>query len=87
MLMEAKTITYPQYRKYRNNKAFFKILSPDKFEEIQVLGDKTSLHIFEAKILPDRNYIADLTFHYKEYWIVCDKTEYDQLRAKKSLIK
>ena len=62
--MEAKSITYPQYRKYSNNKAFFKIISPDKFEEIQVLGDKISLHIFEAKILPDRNYIADLTFNF-----------------------
>ena len=80
--MEAKSITYPQYRKYSNNKAFFKIISPDKFEEIQVLGNKISLHIFEAKILPDRNYIADLTFNFKAYWEVCDKSEYDQLRAK-----
>ena len=78
--MTKDNITYPQYRKYSNNKSFFKILSSDKFEEIQVLGNKKTLHKFEAKILPDRNFITDLTFHYKTNWIICAQNEYEELR-------
>lgn len=75
-----QNITYPQYRKYKNNKSFFKIVSPEKFEEIQVLGSKTTLHTFEAKILPDRNYIFDLTFDYQKHWLICDKEEFEKLK-------
>jgi hypothetical protein len=78
--MTEKNITYPQYRKYNNNKSFFKIISTKKFEEIQLLGNKKSFHLFEAKILPDRNYIFDLTFNYSEHWIICAKCEYEQLK-------
>jgi len=55
--MTTDIITYPQYRKYSNNKSFFKIISPEIFEEIQVLGKKKRLHKFEAKILPQKNII------------------------------
>ena len=78
--MKEENITYPQYRKYSNNKSYFKILSPNKFEEIQVLGLKKTIHFFEAKILPDRNYIADLTFNYNEHWIICEENEYESFR-------
>ncbi len=78
--MVHQKITYPQYRKYSNNKSFFKILSPSNFEEIQVLGTKKSLHKFEAKILPDRNFIYDLTFDYHKHWEICDQLEYENLK-------
>jgi hypothetical protein len=78
--MLKETITYPQYRKYSNNKSFFKILSPNLFEEIQLLGNKKTLHKFEAKILPDRNFIQDLTFDYKNHWLICDQEEYENLK-------
>ncbi len=78
--MKDKKVTYPQYRKYPNNKSYFKILSPEKFEEIQVLGKTKTLHFFEAKILPDRNYIIDLTFNYEKYWVICEESEYEKLK-------
>ena len=78
--MTKSVITYPQYRKYGNNKSFFKIISPIKFEEIQVFGETISLHIFDAKILPDRNYIYDLTFNYKENWVGINPEEYENLK-------
>ena len=85
--MLSEKITYPQYRKYPNNKSYFKIISPEKFEEIQVLGNTKTLHTFEAKILPDRNYISDLTFNYKEHWVVCEKSEYEKLKTANLIIK
>lgn len=78
--MKQKEITYPQYRKYNNNKAFFKIISDTEFEEIQLLGTKKSFHKFEVKILPDRNFIYDLTFDYQKHWVICDKDEFEKLK-------
>lgn len=51
---------FPQYRKYKNNKHFFKILSQEAFEEISFIGSKMIVHTTIAKILPDRNFIDDL---------------------------
>ncbi len=51
---------YPQYRKYSNNKHFFKITSASEFEELSFIGTQLVHHIFVAKILPDRNLIQDL---------------------------
>jgi predicted house-cleaning noncanonical NTP pyrophosphatase (MazG superfamily) len=58
--MESKD-NYPFYRKYADGKTFFKITSESSFEELKILGIYYSLHSFEARILPDRNFIADLT--------------------------
>ena len=73
-------ITYPQYRKYSNNKAYFKVISPNKFEEIQVLGTKKTIHYFEAKILPDRNFINDMTFDYEANWVKIDADEFEKIK-------
>ena len=54
------TLLFPQYRKYKNNKHFFKIVSHTEFEEISFIGNKKIIHTTVAKILPDRNFIADL---------------------------
>ena len=75
-----KEITYPQYRKYSNNKSYFKIISSDEFEEIQLFGTKKSIHLFKAKILPDRNFIYDMTFDYEKSWQKIEKEEYDQVK-------
>lgn len=73
-------ITYPLYRKYNHGKAYFKVISEDEFEEIQLLGSKITLHHFKAKILPDRNYISDLTFDYHNHWEAIEADEYEALR-------
>jgi hypothetical protein len=75
-------ISYPQYRKYGNGKSFFKVLSLTEFEEIQVSGDQLRLFEFEAKILPDRNYIQDLLFDYEAHWELCSAEEYETLKKK-----
>jgi hypothetical protein len=69
-------ITYPQFRKYPNNKAFFKIISSTIWEEIQVVGSKHILHHFTVNILPDRNFIYDMTFDYKNNWTAIEEEEY-----------
>lgn len=51
---------FPVYRKYSNNKSYFKVFDNTSFEEIQVLGKNYWVHKFDAKILPDRYFIKDL---------------------------
>lgn len=53
-------MVFPQYRKYKNNKHFFKIISNSEFDEIHFIGTRTIITKHYAKILPDRNLIHDL---------------------------
>lgn len=55
-------IIFPAYRKYKNNKNFFKIINENEFEEISFIGSKVIVTKHLAKILPDRNLIADLLY-------------------------
>ena len=73
---------YPQYRKYPNDKAYFKIISATEWEEIQVIGSKFILNQFTVKIMPDRNYLNDMTFDYKSNWVVIDESEYENIKVK-----
>jgi len=69
---------FPKYRKYPNNKSYFKVLSTEAFEEIQVIGKKYFLTTVEAKILPDRNFIFDM-IEANDHWIEIDASEYHQV--------
>jgi hypothetical protein len=53
-------IVFPTYRKYKNNKHFFKIINESEFDEISFIGSKAMAAKHIAKILPDRNFISDL---------------------------
>ncbi len=75
-----KLINYPEYRKYPHERTYFKIVSADEWEEIQVMGSKYSLHQFKAAILPDRNYIYDLTFDYEKNWVKIEEEEYEKIK-------
>ena len=77
-----QTVNYPQYRKFPTNKAYFKIISETQWEEIQVIGKKYLLHSFTVKILPDRNYIHDLTFDYHNNWVEIPSNEYEEIKRK-----
>lgn len=51
---------FPIFRKYKNNKHFFKIVNADEFEELSFIGKKLIITKHKANILPDRNFILDL---------------------------
>lgn len=69
---------FPLYRKYSNNKSYFKVFSNDKFEEIQFIGKHCYIETFEVKILPDRNFISDLIVNYGGHWLSIDEKEYNE---------
>lgn len=67
---------FPTYRKYKNNKNFFKIINENEFEEISFIGSKVVVTKHLAKILPDRNLIADL-LHDNNFSNQSTKEEYE----------
>ena len=74
-------VVYPQFRKYSHGRTYFKIISSSEWEELHITKDKTSIHSFTAKILPDRNYIHDLTFDYEKNWIAIGEEEYERMKG------
>jgi hypothetical protein len=76
-------ISFPVYRKYKNNKNFFKIINENEFEEISFIGKKIVVIKHLAKILPDRNFIADLLHDVGNTSELSDQEEYESYFNKK----
>jgi hypothetical protein len=72
-------MSFPQYRKYPNNKSYFKITSDNHFEEIAVIGSKYSVNEFSAKIFPDFTFIKDMLDNRDNRWVVISSAEYDSV--------
>lgn len=70
-------MTFPIYRKYPDNKSFFKITSAERFEEVKLTGTRAALHVFEAKIFPDRQFIQDMIDIQGGFWVESSKDEFD----------
>ncbi len=68
---------FPQYRKYKNNKHFFKIYSESEFDEISFIGTKAIITKHQAKILPDRNFISDLLNDFETTCEFSNEEEYN----------
>ncbi len=68
---------FPQYRKYPNEKAFFKITSETVFEELTILGKNYGLMQVEAKNFLDRHLINDMIGLMGNNWIAIGADEYE----------
>ena len=78
--MDFKDINFPVYRKYKNNKSYFKIIQPKLFEEIQVIGSKKVIKLTEAKQFPEMLFISDLISNFS---VMADEiNEEDYLRVR-----
>jgi len=75
-MQKVEDINFPIYRKYKNNKRFYKIINKKEFEEIQVIGAKTIVNHIKASQLPEFNFINDLISDYEGFAVVIDEAEY-----------
>jgi len=55
-----KDTVFPQYRKLNNGKAYYKIVSENEFEELQIMGSKIIYHKFKVEQYPDLLRIKDM---------------------------
>ena len=70
---------FPTYRKYKNNKHYFKIMSMDEFEELSFIGKKLIITLHRATILPDRNFVSDLLLDIGNTAEIATEEEYQQI--------
>ena len=64
--MKLEDIHFPVYRKYKNNKSYFKIIHPRLFEEVQIIGRRKIIKQIEAKLFPEVLFVRDLVLNYSE---------------------
>jgi len=76
--MAFEDINFPVYRKYRNGKSYFKILSRHEFEEIQLIGSKKIKNHIMASMLPEMNHIYDLVYN-KEIALEVSIEEFEKI--------
>jgi hypothetical protein len=74
--MNFEDIHFPVYRKYKNNKSYFKIINPRLFEEIQVIGSKRIVTEIEARLYPEMMFIRDLVYDYAKMANEISEAEY-----------
>ena len=80
--MAFEDITFPVYRKYKNNRNYFKVISNNCFEEIQIIGQKQILKQITATQLPEFNHIYDLVYNYRELGYEITEAEYLKIKEK-----
>jgi hypothetical protein len=68
---------FPIYRKYPNNRSFFKIISLERFEELTLMGSKVVRHNIVAKIHPDRVLIVDMLEMLDRMWLESNAAEFE----------
>lgn len=79
--MSLEDIHFPLYRKYKNNKSYFKIIHAGLFEEIQIIGSKKVIKQTEAKLFPEVVFVRDLALNYHHMADEISETEYMQLKG------
>lgn len=74
--MNSEDINFPAYRKYKNNKSYFRFSSPTQFEQIQLIGSKKMIHLVEAKLYAEKMYVNDMLYNFSEMAEVITEQEY-----------
>jgi len=72
---------FPVYRKYKNNKSYFKIINPTLFEEVQVIGNRKIIKIIEARLFPEKMFVKDLVMDYKKMADEIAEQEYEKFKV------
>jgi len=78
--MNLEDIHFPVYRKYKNNKSYFKIIHSRLFEEIQIIGSKKVIKQTEAKLFPEVLFVQDLLKNYSEMADQISESDYQKIK-------
>jgi hypothetical protein len=75
-MQKPEVIQFPIYRKYNNNKRFYKIINSREFEELQIIGSKTEINHVKATQFPEFTFINDLITNYSAFASEISEAEY-----------
>lgn len=68
----------PIYRRSRNGKNFYRILSATAFTEVQLIGNRSIVHEVDAATYPERLRIADMVAMTDGHFLTCTQAEFDE---------
>lgn len=80
--MSDDTIIFPVYRKYKNNKSYFKISDKENFQEIKVIGSRYFVSNIKAKLYPEKMFILSLLSVEEAVADPIEAAEYDDIASK-----
>lgn len=81
MEIKEQKVQYPIYRKYPHNRTFFKVISDEEFEELNIMKDRFSLRQFKVELFPDRVFVHDLTHNFQAHWEPIEPSEYEDMKT------
>lgn len=73
--MSKSEVNFPIYKKRFDSKSFYKIISKQEFEEIQLIGKKAVFYFHEVKIYPDQLLMNDM-LEKEELYLDIEEDEY-----------
>ena len=76
--MSSKDIDFPQYRKLRNEKVFYRIVDNRHFDEIQLVGSKANFFQHTAEQYPEILRIQDM-LQESPYFMDSTEREFEEL--------
>ncbi len=79
--MNFEDINFPVYRMYKNGLSYFKVMSPVLFEEVQIIGSRRVVHVTEAKLFPEKTFVHDLVFNYKEMALEITGAQFENAKS------
>ena len=68
---------FPLYRRYSHGRTYFKIVSDNSFEELNIVGKAFIIRNFEVKIFTDRIFILDMIEKKENLWVEISEEEYE----------
>ncbi len=68
---------YPAFRKYPNDRNFFKINSETEFEEVQKIGEQYFHYRIETQTYAERLRIEDMLKKEGGYWLDSSESEFN----------
>ncbi len=83
--MNKKTMDFPEYRKMKNNKAFYKIINEKEFDEIQLIGNKAKLFHIVAEQYPEMLRIQDMLKMDNDWFLEFNENEFNDVLKKHDL--
>lgn len=83
--MSYKSTDFPQYRKFSNEKVFYRIRSEREFDEIQIVGSKGNWFSMRAEKYPEIIRIMELLDLSQEGILSSDEVEFTRIAQKYAL--
>lgn len=80
--MKLEELSYPIYRKRKNNRSFYKINSVNQFDEIQSMGTKYIFYSFTISQYPEILMLMDMIAMTNDLYEEFDNNEWEVLKIK-----